>query len=274
MYFILLLVLANTLHLTLQCGPSGGCASGYCFSEYGYCGTTSAYCGTGCQSGPCTGSSTATTSGGSSTGGPITSNIYATWYCSLTDPGEYGYCGDTAAGGVADCNIDALTQPGIAANNPMLFTLGGSATCHWEGANCGNCYSLNGPVGSTTVMITDCCAGYLGNPSCLSSNPPWNCDWCAANSHSHFDLDVNSFQKVCGSINQGHCQLNSAYPVACSGIGSDLADNTATTTAPVSSLSQGAIIGIAVGSSFGVILLVVVVVIIVKKKRASQIETM
>ena len=46
--------------LAQQCGSQAGgatCADNLCCSQYGYCGSTSDYCGTGCQSGPCTSSS-------------------------------------------------------------------------------------------------------------------------------------------------------------------------------------------------------------------------
>jgi len=255
-----------------------GCASNYCCSQYGYCGTTSDYCGAGCQSGPCTSSSSGSSvvssssgsSSGSSTGGSIYSNIYATWYCSLTNPGTYGYCGNSAAGGVADCNIDALTQPGIAANNPLLFTLGGSSTCHWEGANCGTCYTLTGPAGSQTVMITDCCAGYPGNPSCTESSVS-NCDWCAANAHSHFDLDVDSFQKVCGSIDQGSCKVSSAVQVSCPSGFSQATEDTEVANSDSNSLKLplGAIVGIAVGAVFGIALLVGLIVYAVRGRKSG-----
>lgn len=37
-------------------GQNCGCAPGLCCSRYGYCGNGDPYCGTGCQSGPCYGS--------------------------------------------------------------------------------------------------------------------------------------------------------------------------------------------------------------------------
>jgi len=245
-----------------------GCDSGNCCSQYGYCGTTDAYCGSGCQQNCGSGSSS---SSGSSTGGSIYSNIYATWYCSLTDS-SLGVCGYAAAGGVADCNIDALIQPGIAANNPLLFTNGASTTCQWAGSNCGTCYTLYGPSGSTTIMVTDCCAGYPGNPSCLVSTDP-NCDWCAANSHSHFDLDYDSFSIVCGAagINSGNCQLSQAIQVSCpSSFSAVLSDSTAIESSI--SLSVPMIVGISVGSVVGIALLVGLVVFLVKRStRQSEI---
>jgi len=246
-----------------------GCASTDCCSQYGYCGTTAAYCGSGCKQN-CNGPSSSTSSG-SSTGGSIYSNIYATWYCSLTDS-SLGVCGYAGSGGDADCPIDALTQPGIAANNPLLFTKGGSSTCHWAGANCGTCYTLYGPSGSTTIMVTDCCAGYPGNPSCLVSTEA-NCDWCAANTHSHFDLDYNSFSKVCGSkgIAAGNCPLSQAIQVPCpKSFSAVLSDSNAIESSI--SLSVPMIVGISVGSVVGIALLVGLVVFLVKRStRQSEI---
>jgi len=208
-----------------QCSATVTCASlgypGYCCSQYGYCGTTSDYCGTGCQNGPCTGSGS--TSGGTSPppGGELSGTSIATYYCSLSSPQTEGYCYNTGdPNHEADCTIDVTSIPsglGIAANNPLLFTKGSSTTCHWNGANCGSCYTLVGPSGSKTVMITDCCAGYPGSCLCSQGCTASNCDWCAANDHNHFDLDFDSFQTVCGSqgVQNGHCVLNSATLVTC-----------------------------------------------------------
>jgi len=145
--------------------------------------------------------------------------IYATWYCSLSNPGQYSACGNgnPAVGDCGNVNVYGLpgSARGIAANNPIAFTNGGSTTCHWNGATCGVCYNLSGPKGSRKIVVSDCCAGYPGNTQCTASNPPGNCDWCAANAHWHFDLDVDSFTAVCGSIDAGSCKLNGATPTAC-----------------------------------------------------------
>jgi hypothetical protein len=186
----------------------------------------------------------------------------------LTNPGQYGYCGNAAAGGVADCNIDALHPPaglGIAAQNPVAFT-GGSTTCHWAGSNCGSCYTLQGPHGSKTVIVTDCCAGYPGNPSCVT-NPVGNCDWCAANSHLHFDLDTDSFTTVCGSIDLGSCKITSATKVSCPS--SILSDES--TTSSKGSLSVPVIVAIAIGCLLAVVILVVLVVFITRRRSSTEI---
>ncbi|KAL2649494.1 hypothetical protein R1flu_017622 [Riccia fluitans] len=56
----------------VNCGANASnalCANNLCCSSFGYCGSTSDYCGDGCQSGPCTGSPTESTGGGSASGG-------------------------------------------------------------------------------------------------------------------------------------------------------------------------------------------------------------
>jgi len=113
--------------------------------------------------------------------------------------------------------------------------------------------------------VTDCCAGYPGNPSCLVSTAA-NCDWCAANTHSHFDLDYDSFKTVCGSagINAGSCPLSKAIQVPCPGsFSAVISDSTATDSSV--SLSVPMIIGISVGSVVGIALLVILVVFLVKR---------
>jgi hypothetical protein len=120
-------------------------------------------------------------------------------------------------------------------------------------------------------MVTDCCAGYPGNPSCLSENPPADCDWCAANSHSHFDLDVDTFERVCGSTGLGHCQLTQAIQVGCpSGFSAVVADATAIDANPAN-LSVAVIVGIAVGAVVGVALLVGIIVFLVKRPNKTEI---
>jgi len=200
----LLLVLCICLVRGQQCGSQAGgavCAGGLCCSQYGYCGSTSAYCGSGCQN-QCGGSSS---SGGSSTGGLP---IIATWYCSLSNS-ALGSCFPGSCG-----TYSSINGHGIAALNPALFD--GGPACEYEGSSCGRCYKLVGPTGTSTVAITDCCAGYPGNPSCMSSTSP-TCDWCAADDNQHFDLDYDTFNTVCGvqGENAGHCQLSSATVVGC-----------------------------------------------------------
>jgi len=120
--------------------------------------------------------------------------------------------------------------------------------------------------------VTDCCAGYPGSPSCLVSKDS-QCDWCAANSHSHFDLDFDSFKRVCGDdgVSNGNCQLSQAIQVSCpSAFSAVLSDSTATESSIT--LSVPMIIGISVGSVVGIALLVGLVVFLVKRStRQSEI---
>jgi len=143
--------------------------------------------------------------------------IIATWYCSLTNPQQYGYCGNPNAGWVADCGISIQNPPcsgcGITALNPLLYNNNtNSHTCQWKGVGCGICWKLNGVV---LVMVTDCCAGYSNQCSCFDCPTNPSCDWCAKGDNWHFDLDVNSFLKVCGNLDQGHCEIKSAQIVDC-----------------------------------------------------------
>ena len=48
-----------------------GCQADFCCSQYGYCGQDASYCGTGCQAGPCTGSS-----GGGGVAGIVTDAFF------------------------------------------------------------------------------------------------------------------------------------------------------------------------------------------------------
>ncbi|CAF4720572.1 unnamed protein product [Rotaria sp. Silwood1] len=60
-----------------------------CLSQWGYCGTGSAYCGTGCQAGPCTGTTTivSSTTSGAGLGCSDSSLCLSQW----------GYCGTGSA---------------------------------------------------------------------------------------------------------------------------------------------------------------------------------
>jgi hypothetical protein len=264
-----------------------GCAPGYCCSTYGYCGTTSDYCGPGCQSGPCTSSSSSSgssSSGSSSSGsgssatGSATSSLgwvagaeaIATFYCSLSNPtASLPACYQPS--GYADCYIlvNSISGIGICANNPLLFSQGALTVCKWNQANCGTCYQLNGPSGSATVVVTDCCAGYTGSCQCADGCKAGNCDWCAANEHNHFDLDYDSFVAVCGSngVNDGNCVLKSVDIVTCPSY--VVADQTIMRNGD--GLTISGIVGIAVGVTVGVVL-IVVVIIMVRRRRGQNSE--
>ena len=114
----------------------------------------------------------------------------------------------------------------------------------------GICYQITGPSGTAIIALTDRCAGYCKcngsgfqecgtcvnaadmavNCSCIGPIPGVytqccgvgcattedDCDWCASNNHLHFDLDVNTFNHVCGTTNSnGSCQLSQAQYVPC-----------------------------------------------------------
>jgi hypothetical protein len=114
----------------------------------------------------------------------------------------------------------------------------------------GLCYRVAGPGGAAVVALTDRCGGYCKcngsgfqecgpcvnaadmqvNCSCVGDVPgvygqccgdgcattQGNCDWCASNNHAHFDLDVATFNHVCGSAAaNGSCQLTQAQYGPC-----------------------------------------------------------
>jgi hypothetical protein len=115
----------------------------------------------------------------------------------------------------------------------------------------GLCYELTGPGGRALVALTDRCGGYCTcngsaeqecgacvnasdmkpNCPCVGSAPPLyggccgatcggtvvaSCDWCASNNHPHFDLDVATFNRLCGAeATQGSCRLSGVGFVHC-----------------------------------------------------------
>eukprot|EP00026_Physarum_polycephalum_P020043 Phypoly_transcript_22384.p1 GENE.Phypoly_transcript_22384~~Phypoly_transcript_22384.p1 ORF type:complete len:155 (+),score=23.00 Phypoly_transcript_22384:77-541(+) len=133
----------------------------------------------------------------------------ATWYCSLD--GSKGSCFPGGCGTYNDPNPGT----GITALNPALFGTG--SACSYKGPACGQCWSLQGPAGHRIVTVTDCCAGYPNQPSCLQDPSDPSCDWCAKGDNNHFDLDYDSFVTVCGSagVQAGHCVLQDAAKVGC-----------------------------------------------------------
>jgi len=189
------------------------CAAGLCCSKWGYCGTSAAHCGEGCQSGPCLANGPVATqpvNNGNNNNGNGGRPTVATWYCSLTD-GSKGSCFPGSCGTFSP----AISGFGIAAMNPGDF--GSGSACKYQASACGQCWALTGPGGTKNIQVTDCCAGYPGKPSCLSSNDPY-CDWCAANDHQHFDLDWDSFVTVCGGqVNAGNCRISKAVRISCPG---------------------------------------------------------
>ncbi|KAL0477691.1 hypothetical protein AKO1_013484 [Acrasis kona] len=148
--------------------------------------------------------------------------IIASYYCSLTDPVHLGYCGNPAADWVAACGISVAKPPcegcGITAFNPAAYNQDKTRhNCQWQGKSCGQCWKISGAGGSKKVMVTDCCAGYPGTCSCLDCPTVPLCDWCATGDHLHFDLDIDSFNTVCGpsGVQRGHCDINEAIRIPC-----------------------------------------------------------
>jgi len=147
--------------------------------------------------------------------------------------------------------------------NPSAFTEGPlNSVCYYQAAACGQCWQLVGPGGSANIQVTDCCAGYPGNQGCLTANPPWNCDWCAANDHPHFDLDWDSYKTVCGNqVDAGHCTISSATLINCPA--SAVADVTSTLSPGDASNSSPAwAIALIVVASLMLLLLLVAIVVL------------
>mmetsp|Transcript_6249 Transcript_6249/g.5582 ORF Transcript_6249/g.5582 Transcript_6249/m.5582 type:complete len:277 (-) Transcript_6249:31-861(-) len=95
---------------------------------------------------------------------------------------------------------------------------GGYATCpphEVSPAESSNCLPPFDPSPSTNLTLLCQCqgtAGIFGN--CNKNN---TCDWCAASNHPHFDLDIHTFNYLCGSdgFYAGHCSLSSVTPIQC-----------------------------------------------------------
>jgi len=153
--------------------------------------------------------------------------------------------------------------------NPGDF--GSGSQCQYQASACGQCWSLTGPGGTARIQVTDCCAGYAGKPSCLSSTDPY-CDWCAANDHQHFDLDWNSFATVCGGeVDQGHCVISSAVNIPCPS--SAVADTSNPTFAGTSAASNSApswAIGLFVVGSLTTVALLIIVVLLFRFKKTPE----
>jgi len=77
---------------------------------------------------------------------------------------------------------------------------------------CGSC------VGKATNIIEP-------GPPCVgtalplySANVPseQKCDWCASNNHPHFDMDIDTYNHICGAeADAGHCELSFVEPFIC-----------------------------------------------------------
>ncbi|XP_047335913.1 uncharacterized protein LOC124939484 [Impatiens glandulifera] len=70
---IVVVIISVLLTAGFTVAQNCGCAAGFCCSQFGFCGQTAEYCGAGCQSGPCTGTSTG---GGSSLDTIVTQSFF------------------------------------------------------------------------------------------------------------------------------------------------------------------------------------------------------
>jgi hypothetical protein len=110
-----------------------------------------------------------------------------------------------------------LTGPGGVALVALTDRCGGYCKCGGSGyQECGPCVSApdmspNCPcVGTEPGLFTQCCGQGCATPTVAA------CDWCASNNHPHFDLDVATFNRLCGALaNRGSCQLSAARFVPC-----------------------------------------------------------
>eukprot|EP01084_Bolivina_argentea_P058027 105959_1 len=116
---------------------------------------------------------------------------------------------------------------GPAASVNVMITDRCAGYCNCQGSktswyDCGQCdLSWNDPskiypscpcVGNDGDMYKTCCGN---DPEC---SVPLNaqCDWCAGNNHAHFDLNIEAFNKICGSqAVRGHCVLKQFVPYKC-----------------------------------------------------------
>ncbi len=147
--------------------------------------------------------------------------------------------------GTSLCSTPKNGCVGIAAAPPMMVGNSQNAPIvpwglgYAEASNV--CYNITGPAGNAIVALTDRCGGYCKcgvmpnvaecgpcvsdnmltpNPPCISNGPKSNdqqCDWCAGNSHPHFDLDTDTFNFVCGpaGTQAGSCEFSEVDLVPC-----------------------------------------------------------
>jgi len=158
--------------------------------------------------------------------------------------------------------------------NPQDF--GSGATCHYQGSSCGQCWAITGPGGTANVQITDCCAGYAGKPSCLTSKDPY-CDWCAANDNQHFDLDWASYETVCGGqVDAGNCKLSKAVKINCPASavaedGSTELGNSDTSPANSAATPTWAVALLVIGALMIVALVTVIVLLVLRVARPKYV---
>jgi len=110
-----------------------------------------------------------------------------------------------------------LTGPGGKVLVALTDRCGGYCACSGSSfEECGPCVNaadmkLQCPcVGTVPSTYTNCCGTTCGG----TVNP--QCDWCASNNHAHFDLDLGTFNHLCGaSAVQGSCRLTGVSYTHC-----------------------------------------------------------
>lgn len=162
---------------------------------------------------------------------------------------------DQTDGGSEECMGIAASSAMVVGNSQeAIDSQSGKQVVDWgQGLTeaSGLCYELTGAGGTVLVALTDRCGGYcqcngsafqecgpcvnatdmVVNCPCVGTAPPAytsccgatcggtvnpQCDWCASNSHPHFDLDIGTFNRICASqAVLGSCQLTSVRFVPC-----------------------------------------------------------
>lgn len=109
-----------------------------------------------------------------------------------------------------------LAGPGGEAYVALTDRCGGYCKCNGSAyKECGDCVNAtdmvpNCPCVGTAPGVADACCG----ADCATTAPA--CDWCASNNHPHFDLDLGTFNHLCGDgAVRGSCKLTVVQPFAC-----------------------------------------------------------
>jgi len=181
-------LLANLVLVSGACGggsiDSGSCSdSTMCCSKYGWCGVGSAYGGSGCQGGPCTGSTQPVTPcGNGNVGNGVCSNGVCCsqyGYCDLGD----AYCGSGCKGGPCT-NTPAV---GIPSKSPPPASTNGIISlaqfqCSFAGTSDPNSKynALISATSQTTIgQSADEMSAFLAQVSHESGNLQFTSELCA-----------------------------------------------------------------------------------------------
>eukprot|EP01041_Mallomonas_annulata_P007854 gene7854-16071_t len=136
---------------------------------------------------------------------PSTGRVVSTWGMGLTE-----------ASGICHKLVGPNGQEVIVAQTDRC---GGYCTCTGlvSKQECGPCVNKADltpgcPCVGTDPLYGQCCG--LASYGCPAVDAA--CDWCASNNHPHFDLDVDTFDYLCGSgKGAGSCQITSVTPFQC-----------------------------------------------------------